>query len=310
VQVGFKADINLAHIIRNHKTATARAITSLQTTSRWAVSGTPIQNSLTDFLGLFRFLHFKPYDDAQAFDDDILDFWRSKSVDEATNTFKKLLSCIMIRRTKTILELPSRVDKVIRVAFDPQEEEYYGRIERPLTEMLDEAAEGQNSPSGSWLNAIQQINKLRLVCNLGTFVPSHQPRLIQPMSDTSLAVLSARLSMGGQACAQCLNTIGSLPSGDELDDSTSSHVYYSVCHRLFCASCSILLRYQTPEPCGCADPSSPCPLLPLLPLLATPRFTPTGEASPSRMEMDGAGSISSKVRALVSQIKAYTSEKQ
>ncbi|EUC41694.1 hypothetical protein COCMIDRAFT_8621 [Bipolaris oryzae ATCC 44560] len=52
-----------AYIIRNHKTSTAQAIAALRAKCRWAVSGTPVQNGLSDFLGLSKFLDFTPYDD-------------------------------------------------------------------------------------------------------------------------------------------------------------------------------------------------------------------------------------------------------
>ncbi|KAH7371973.1 SNF2 family N-terminal domain-containing protein [Pyrenochaeta sp. MPI-SDFR-AT-0127] len=298
-----------AHIIRNHKTATARAIASLRATSVWAISGTPIQNSLTDFLGLFKSLHFAPYDDPKTFDDDISDLWRSKPAEEAIETFKKLLSCVMIRRTKAILELPSRVDKIIKLSFDYLEEEHYCRIERPVAELLDQAL-GEESNSGKfWLSAIQQINKLRRVCNLGTLVPllQHDP-MQSDVSDRTLAILAARLSMGGETCEQCLQPVDSSPFGTELEYEASSAVYYSTCRRLFCAACSILSRYQAPEPCACMDHATPCPLRPLN-LLPTPRHASTKDSQPSNIEMDGGGQISSKVRAVISQIRMYPKEK-
>ncbi|KAF7449421.1 HepA Superfamily II DNA-RNA helicase- SNF2 family [Pyrenophora tritici-repentis] len=130
-----------AHTIRNHNTSTAQAMTAIRATSRWAVSGTPIQNSLLDFHGLFKFLHFSPYDDPKVFDDAISNLWRVKPVDEAAETFKKLLSCVMIRRTKAILDLPSRDDKLMRVPFSHEEEEHYRQIEQPVVDMLDRTTE-------------------------------------------------------------------------------------------------------------------------------------------------------------------------
>ncbi|KAF2678068.1 hypothetical protein K458DRAFT_464309 [Lentithecium fluviatile CBS 122367] len=300
-----------AHIIRNYKTATARAIAALRATSRWAMSGTPIQNNLTDFLGLFKFLHFVPYDDPRVFDDDISNLWRSKPVEEAIDIFKKLLSCVMIRRTKLILELPSREDKIVRLSFDYLEEEHYRRVEQPVAEMLNSEAEAEsNNPGTPWLHAIQQINKLRLICNLGTSAPSRQSGLIQSEGgEGTLAVLAARLSMGGETCGQCLQLVDASPSGIGLEGSASSNVYYSACLRFFCAGCAILARYQTSEPCACTDHSTSCPLRPLLPLLPTPRFTSTGDFPPSQIETDNVRQISSKVRTLVSQIQAHPMEK-
>jgi hypothetical protein len=305
---GACADTHLAHMIRNYNTSTARAVAALQATSRWALSGTPIQNSLTDFLGLFKFLHFVPYDDLRVFDDEISNLWRDKPTNEAVETFKKLLSCVMIRRTKSILELPKREDKIVRLSFTNLEQEHYRRFERPMVEMLDQAAKGKSNPNHFWLSAIQQINRLRLVCNLGTFMPmNHAPLIESSGSDSRLAVLTARLSVGGETCGQCLQAMEFSPSEDKLLCSNSSNIYYSACHRLFCAGCSTILRYRTPEPCACTASLPSCPLLPLLPLqpLLSAQILP-----PPCVEMANSGEVSSKVRALISQINAHPREKQ
>ncbi|KAH3978576.1 hypothetical protein HBI24_114000 [Parastagonospora nodorum] len=171
-----------AHMIRNHNTSTAQATAALQAMSRWAISGTPIQNSLLDLYGLFKFLHFSPYDDPKVFDDEISDMWRVNPVDEAAETFKKLLSCLMLRRTKAILDLPTRDDQWVRVPFSHEEQQHYRRIEQPVMDMLDRATESGSQTDVPWMTAIQQINKLRLVCNLGLSISSQPSRLQQTRS--------------------------------------------------------------------------------------------------------------------------------
>jgi hypothetical protein len=265
---------------------------------------------MTDFLGLLKFLHFEPYDDAKVFDDDISNMWRSKPAEEAVKTFKKFLSCIMIRRTKAILDLPRRVDKIMRIPFDEQEKERYRQIERPTIDMLDRTTDENKSSGASWTTTIQQINKLRLVCNLGTYVSPCHPDPIRPENDDRLAILGARFSMGGENCAHCLQSIESLSSEADLGHESSPTVFYSSCSQFFCAECSGLLKCQTPRPCGCTDQSRSCSLRPLTPFVHTPRLTPSVESSPSTSDTDAACRISTKVRALISQIKSHINEKQ
>lgn len=236
--------------------------------------------------------------------------WRSKPAEEAIETFKRLLSSIMIRRTKTILDLPNREDRIIRLPFDIDEREHYDRIERPTVDMLDRSARDGSNSGVSWMTAIQQINKLRLVCNLGTFVPSLQSSLIQPGDDDRLSVLAARFSIGGELCVQCLQFIESSPGDTELGISSSPSVYYSSCTQFFCAGCSELLQYKTPQPCGCPKSSTPCTLRPMKPFLRTPRLTPSGDSPLSPKDKEDTSKISSKVRAVISQIKSQRSDKQ
>lgn len=302
---------SLAHTIRNHNTSTAQAITVLQATSRWAVSRTPIQNSLLDFYGLFKFLHFSPYDDPGVFDDDVTNLWRVKPAEEAAEAFKKLLSCIMIRRTKAILDLPIRDDKLIRVPFSHEEEKYYHQIKQPVINILDRATESGCQTNVPWMTAIQQINKLRLVCNLGISTPSQSRHLPQSGSiDERTALMNARYSMGGELCAQCLQPVEAPASGDGLRDATRPQVYLSACSVFYCADCSALLRYQSPDPCECIKQLQPCQIRPLASFLPTPRLTPVDDLSPSSMEWDHSNDISSKVWTLVSQIKSCPNEKQ
>lgn len=46
-----------AHSIKNHKSLTALSICRLRARSRWALTGTPIQNDLLDMYSLLRLVH-------------------------------------------------------------------------------------------------------------------------------------------------------------------------------------------------------------------------------------------------------------
>jgi hypothetical protein len=281
-------------------------VTALHATSRWAISGTPIQNNLADFLGLFKFLRFAPYDDAKVFDEEISNLWRSKPAEDAAESFKRFLSCIMIRWTKKILELPDREDTIVRLPFNDQEHEYYRRIERPLAEMLDQAAREGDKFDASLMTTLQQINKLRLVCVLGIFVPTQQPCLFLKGGNDHLAMLAARHSLGGEVCMQCLLPIEYSAN----EESFPRNVYYSSCDLFFCGECSSLLQYRAPKPCRCRAQSSACPLSPLIFSLPSPSLTHSRDSPLPSVSADAAPQISSKVQALILQIKSYPEEKQ
>jgi SNF2 family DNA or RNA helicase len=52
-----------AESIRNRQTKISRAVTRIDSLYRWALTGTPITNSLADLHPLFRFLQLKPWYD-------------------------------------------------------------------------------------------------------------------------------------------------------------------------------------------------------------------------------------------------------
>ncbi|KAH8160523.1 hypothetical protein CIB48_g7728 [Xylaria polymorpha] len=105
-----------AHNIRN-KTVTASAIFALKAVSRWAVTGTPIQNSLADICGLLSFLQFRPYDSTKLFDEDIIECFRRGNVEVGTQRLQTLCQPIMIRRPKSVIVLPTREDLIKEVEF-------------------------------------------------------------------------------------------------------------------------------------------------------------------------------------------------
>lgn len=221
----------------------------------------------------------------------------------------------MIRRSKeNTIELPPRHDKVVRIRFTPDEKVHYRKIEQPVVTMLDDAIGTQKGMGGLWVNAIQQINKLRIACNLGIFTASSQPMQVQPKlkdKDLTLEILATRLSMGDNACEQCLQVIVSSDSNLCSERrNISPNAYYSSCRRLFCVSCARLFRFKSPAPCGCGARASPCPLQPLPSTQLTPRVTPIESSASPKLLQHEAPRMSSKVRALVSEIQANPTEKR
>jgi SNF2 family DNA or RNA helicase len=63
-----------AHCIKNRKTRSAKACFALKAKVRWALSGTPIQNSLDDMYSLICFLRYDPYADYSIWKGSILLF--------------------------------------------------------------------------------------------------------------------------------------------------------------------------------------------------------------------------------------------
>lgn len=104
-------------------TRQARACCALDAKKRWAMTGTPIQNSLDDLYSLLKFLQYSPYGDYA--------FWKSSIADRLAQKgfalLQSILHPILICRTKDmeidgkpILTLPER--KVILRA-DPFSQE-------------------------------------------------------------------------------------------------------------------------------------------------------------------------------------------
>ena len=133
---------------------------------RWAVSGTPIQNRLTDLFSLFKFLKCTPFDDPRVFSAHVVQNWKAKSDPNSVAKLKLLVNCLSLRRPKTTIELPPRVDQTVKLNFSVEEGKYYRLIKAKTRGRIDSVSSG---PRGGtfFLNALQWVNELRLICNHG-----------------------------------------------------------------------------------------------------------------------------------------------
>jgi SNF2 family DNA or RNA helicase len=149
----------------------AKAICAVPAAARWAVTGTPIQNRLGDLAALFKFLDVYPYGDVRRFDTDITHLWKSGESKQAVERLKRLSRCLILRRPKTTINLPKRKDVRCPVNFTPDERMLYEHVKHQAIVHLAEASVnsglGETSKSVAFVNVIQQINTLRIICNLG-----------------------------------------------------------------------------------------------------------------------------------------------
>lgn len=149
----------------------ARAICSLDSVSRWAVTGTPIQNKLSDLTALLKFLRVYPYANEDKFNTDISHLWKIGKVEEAEKRLKRLAGCILLRRPKTIIQLPPRHDSQQFVELSPEERELYQMAKMHTISQITQAlsADGKLNRKHSYANMLQKIEAMRMICNLGVY---------------------------------------------------------------------------------------------------------------------------------------------
>ncbi|XP_073950159.1 LOW QUALITY PROTEIN: transcription termination factor 2-like [Choristoneura fumiferana] len=118
------------HIVRNHKSATSRAVCGLRARRRWALTGTPVHNKDLDLFALLKYLRCTPFDD--------LAMWK-KWIDNKSQGGQERLStimrCILLRRTKAQLQakgqlvgLPSRTAHDKHVSLSKEELNVYQKV--------------------------------------------------------------------------------------------------------------------------------------------------------------------------------------
>ena len=157
--------ISSAHLIRNRKSQMAKAVCALKSHRRWVVTGTPIQNRLSDISTLFEFLQIYPYHEIRNFETDISSIWKAGDQEEAIKRLKLLLGCVMLRRSKGTIKLPKRTDRVNYLDFTHAEQELYEKLKRETIGELSTTVDGDSK--FSFFNVLICINSLRMMCNLG-----------------------------------------------------------------------------------------------------------------------------------------------
>ncbi|CAI6332927.1 unnamed protein product [Periconia digitata] len=293
-----------AHYIREVSNNTTKALMSIEAISRWAVTGTPLQNHLTDLSTLFEFLRVHPYDDLRVFNAHIARVWKDRRDDEAANRLKRLLRIIMLRRPQNIINLPPSAHVTRELTFTDGERELYkeaeSRARKVIGEMFDEGSSTSQKPT--YLNALQQINDLRLICNMGvhhrtSFEEHNDPVSTSANWDTEAAydALESLAIAADLTCSLC----GRLCLADDVatQDPTET-AYLSRCLRLCCPTCiseSLLEPSCTVKVC---DHIPPCSItaFPLDRLAALKANGPQNSIPRTR-------SLPTKVRALVQDLQ-------
>ena len=236
----FAETIHSAHVIRNPLTRVAKAVKSIRATNRWAVTGTPIQNRLTDLASLLHFLQIHPFTDLKAFDQHIVKPWKAGhpiAITKLTGVFQ----CIALRRPKGVVNLPVRRDEIHHVIFEKDERDTYDAIKNSTLHKISEIIADPEDSAGKYLNVLQWINSLRFICNLGTIYRKHHIDNVRICSWTAATAQEAYQSLdtsGASICSQCSLDIGFDSLGNtQLRVSELNQPRLSRCLKLLCGEC-------------------------------------------------------------------------
>jgi SWI/SNF-related matrix-associated actin-dependent regulator of chromatin subfamily A3 len=287
--------------VSNRTSSTFKAICNLQAQARWAVTGTPLQNRLGDLATMCEFLRVHPYDSRDTFESDIVSLWRAGHNDEAISRVKRLIHCILLRRTQGVVDLPSRTDLKFTLKLNHLERERYSAVESNVASTLDAAINESGHAATTFASIIQQINELRLICNLGT----HRKPKTATIPNTNIwdqkTAQKALMTLAATGIIQCgfcsldLDTsITNDDLGSNLAFSTSTVQLFS-CLKVICSNCTI---QQRDTRCGCVI------TCPRASVFYTPGNTSSGVSSPPGSAYDANDEpLPTKVKALVTDLE-------
>ncbi|KAI1499348.1 SNF2 family N-terminal domain-containing protein [Biscogniauxia marginata] len=287
------------HYIKHHSAMTTQAALALKADCRWVVTGTPIQNSLSEIQSLLCFIQVFPYSDKDVFNEHIVDFWGSEG-NKGFDRLKRLLKFIMLRRCGDHIKLPRRTDLKLHLQFNDAELCEYRKAKDKTLSYIEDALDASIS-KGTYYNALQKIETLRQICNLGkppgkdidnfdNLDETHAPTSWDV--GTALGMLHAFPSLGlSTTCVKCGALID--PTSELSNKSISVHL--TMCLQMWCQRChgNQIVSLQRPRFCRC-DRACPSVSVPL-------NTNTTTTISPSYPELTT--SYPTKIQALIHDLK-------
>ncbi|OAV85929.1 hypothetical protein PTTG_30186 [Puccinia triticina 1-1 BBBD Race 1] len=172
----FRIVLDEAHLIRNPSPRRTQNIQQLQAKFVLLLTGTPIQNRLTDLQSLIAILRISPWDEEA--------IWKrclipqiTVGAPEAIRSLNKLMQAICLRRTKAfLLNLPEKVEKGILVQNSPK----WAQVSDQLHQSFIRAFGRLRTSQERWDPAefFRQLTMIRQFCNHPIF--AREDMLIQP----------------------------------------------------------------------------------------------------------------------------------
>lgn len=162
--------IDEAQNIKNHDTNQSKAIKSIPSNLRIAMSGTPVENRLTEFWSIMEYANKGYLGNMKSFKENFSDPIQVFNDEAAVARFRKITSPFMMRRMKTdksiISDLPDKVEQNQFALLTQQQAALYEKTMQAVMAEIEgiEGADGQSLFKRQGL-VLQMILALKQICN-------------------------------------------------------------------------------------------------------------------------------------------------
>lgn len=150
--------------IKNVATQSTQAVFLLKAAHRLALSGTPIENNLTELYSLFRFLNPAMFGTMDDFNSRYANPIQKDGDKEAMQSLRRKIFPFMLRRLKrdVLKDLPDRTDKMLYVEMDEAQTRFYEQRRLYYKEQVDKsiAAEGIQKSQFVMFQALSELRRI------------------------------------------------------------------------------------------------------------------------------------------------------
>lgn len=160
-----------AQLLKNSATQRGRAIAAIDATFRLALTGTPVENRLSDLWSIMNLLNPGLLGSSAQFSEQFAVPIERRRDERAQERLRRLISPFLLRRTKAqvLADLPERTEIVHRIEPGQREREFLEAIRRDAVERIADLDDGDPQQS---FHVLAELTRLRrAACD---------PRLIAP----------------------------------------------------------------------------------------------------------------------------------
>ncbi len=156
--------IDEAQYIKNHTTAAAKAVKVVQSRYRFALTGTPIENRLSELWSIFDFLmpgFLYPY---ETFRREIETPIVKNQDEQAMQRLQKMTAPFILRRLKenVLKDLPDKLEEIRYVQLDKKQQQLYDGQVLHMREMLGK--QNADEFNRNKLAILAELTRLRQIC--------------------------------------------------------------------------------------------------------------------------------------------------
>ena len=152
--------------IKNIDSKISRAVMLLEAKHKFALSGTPIENSLFELYSLFRFINSGLFNSVNDFKRDYAVPIQADANEDVAKILKAKISPFLLRRLKgdVLKDLPAKQEQVIYVDMDEGHKKFYNQRRDYYKQLLDQQISANGIEKSKFL-ILQAFNDLRQIAS-------------------------------------------------------------------------------------------------------------------------------------------------
>lgn len=156
--------IDEAQYIKNHGTQAAKAVKAVNAGFKLALTGTPVENRLSELWSIFDYLMPGYLYTYQRFREELEQPVVQKDDEDAALRLQKMIRPFVLRRLKqeVLRDLPDKLEENIYACMEGEQQELYDAHVKRIRIMLDEKSEEEFKSSK--IQILAELTKLRQLC--------------------------------------------------------------------------------------------------------------------------------------------------